>query len=687
MRSHLLGGRRWLAAGAVLATAATVFVAWGADAPPAAAADPVVVVNDTFEDGTVQGWAPRADEVVAHSTAVAHAGTGSLVVTGRTRTWEGPVKNVLTTMRPGTRYTFAVWVRLAAGTADTQLRLSLERRWQETPNYEQITGNTTVTAGGWTLLTGGYTLANDVDFLTVYVEAASSTNASFHIDDFSISYLPEVPIQTDIPALKTFLANDFKIGAAVSRAQLLGNHAQLLSRHFNSVTAGNAMKWDATEPTEGTYNWTDADAIVAYANANGMEVRGHTLVWHNQTPAWVFQNASGGTLTNSAADKAILLTRLENHIRAVAGRYAADIEHWDVANEVIDENQSDGLRRSNWYTIAGLDYLRVAFRVAREVAPNAKLFINDYNTNVAAKRDKLYALVSQLRAEGVPIDGVGHQMHVNIDWPSVSDTEAMLTKFIPLGVDQQITEMDVSVYTNSSETLPVIPEERLIRQANRYRDLFALYRRYKDNISSVTLWGLADDDTWLSTYPIARLEAPLLFDTRLQAKPAYWGIVDPTRVTPSPSAGSPSPSRSSASPSASSASPSPSRSGASPSPSRSSGSPSPSGSAAPGGCAVDYTVVGSWPGGFQGEVRITNTGTAAVNGWTLRWTFANGQQVTQAWGGTATQSGAAVTVTNAAWSGALAPGATVTVGFLANWTGGNAEPTAFTLNGGTCAVR
>ncbi|GIJ47131.1 hypothetical protein Val02_40170 [Virgisporangium aliadipatigenens] len=667
---------RWLAAAAVLTAAASVLVAWGYGAPDAAAAaDPIVVVDDTFEDGTVQGWTPRADETVAHSTAVAHAGTGSLVVTGRTRTWEGPTRNLLDTMRAGTRYTFGVYVRLAAGTADTQLSLSLERQWQGTANYEQITGNATVSAGGWTLLTGSYTLANDVDFLSVYVEAVSSADASFHLDDFTVSYVPELPIQTDIPALKTFLAGDFEIGAAVGRAQLLGNHAQLLNRHFDSITAGNAMKWDATEPTEGTYTWTDADAIVNYARTNGMRLRGHTLVWHNQTPAWVFQNASGGPLTDSAADKAILLTRLENHIRAVAGRYAADVDHWDVANEVIDENQPDGLRRSDWYTIAGLDYLRTAFRVAREVAPNAKLFINDYNTNVTTKRDKLYALVAQLRAEGVPIDGVGHQMHVNIDWPSVSETEAMLHKFIPLGVDQQITEMDVSVYTNGSESLPAIPQERLIKQADRYRDLFALYRRYRDDISSVTLWGLADDDTWLSTFPIARLEAPLLFDTRLQAKPAYWGIVDPSRVTPTP--GSPS-----------AASPSPSRSGASPSPSRSSASASPSrSSAAPGNCAVDYTVVSSWPGGFHGEVRVANTGTAPVNGWTLRWTFANGQQVTQAWGGTATQSGAAVTVTNASWSGMLVPGGTATVGFLATWTGTNAEPTAFTLNGGTCAVR
>jgi endo-1,4-beta-xylanase len=123
-----------------------------------------------------------------------------------------------------------------------------------------------------------------------------------------------------------------------------------------------------------------------------------------------------------AANKALLLSRLKAHIRGVVGHYGTDIATWDVVNEVIDENQADGLRRSRWYEIAGLDYIRTAFRVTREVAPAAKLYINDYNTNVPAKRDKLHDLVSQLKAEGVPIDGVGHQMHVNVDWPSVRRT-------------------------------------------------------------------------------------------------------------------------------------------------------------------------------------------------------------------------------------------------------------------------
>src|SRR5690606_8634838 len=169
---------------------------------------------------------------------------------------------------------------------------------------------------------------------------------------------------------------------------------------------------------------------------------------------------------------------------------------------------------------------RTAFRVAREVAPDATLLINDYNTNVPAKREALFNLVSQLRAEGVPIDGVGHQMHVNIEWPSISETEQMLDRFAPLGIEQHITEMDMSIYTNQGESFETPPPERLITQGYRYRDFFDLYREHAGEITAVTIWGLADDATWLDSFPVTRKDAPLLFDVRLQAKPAYWGIVN-----------------------------------------------------------------------------------------------------------------------------------------------------------------
>ncbi|MGB2572278.1 endo-1,4-beta-xylanase [Micromonospora citrea] len=657
---------------AVLTLAAVAAVAPLTPTPAAHAADPVVVLSSTFEDGTTEGWRARGGESVTPSTAAAHSGAGSLLTTGRTQSWQGPTRDLLAQLQKGTRYTLSVHVRLAAGEPATRARLSVQRDTGGTAAYDQVVGATPVTADGWVALTGTYTLAHDVDALSAYVETADGT-AALHIDDFTLSYVPAKPVQTDIPALREVLADDFPIGAAIGMPQIIGNHATLLRRHFASVTPGNALKWDATEPVEGQFRFADADALVGFAADNGMAVRGHTLLWHQQTPAWVFTDATGAPMTPTAANKELVLSRLEGHIRTVVGRYGDTIDTWDVANEVIDESQADGLRRSRWYELTGLDYLRTAFRVAREVAPTAKLYVNDYNTNVPAKRDKLYALVAQLRAEGVPVDGVGHQMHVNVAWPSIAETEAMLRTFVPLGVEQQITEMDVSIYTDDSQSYPSPPAELLRTQALRYRDLFALYRRYADEITSVTLWGLADDDTWLDSFPVARKDAPLLFDTELQAKPAYWGVVDPSRIDPTPSPTvSPSPTGS--------PSPSPTPTGTP--------TPTPTGTGGTGvfSCRVQYAVTGQWPGGFQAAVKVTNTGDRPLTGWTLRWSFPDGQRITQLWNGTYRQEGATVEVGNAAWNGRLAPGPGVDVGFLAGWSGANGRPGAFQVDGTPCTV-
>ncbi|HWS32423.1 MAG TPA: endo-1,4-beta-xylanase [Actinoplanes sp.] len=639
-----------------LLTALLVAVPVAGVAAVASAADdptPITVLTKDFEDGTVQGFAGRSAETLAHSTAQAHGGTGSLLVSGRTATWQGPSLDVLSTFTKGTAYTISVWVRMSEGSDNA--RLSVERRTGGVAAYDQVAGNTAVTAAGWTQLTGRYTLATDVEFLRVYVETASTTG-SFHIDDLSASYVPALPVQTGIPSIKDVIT-EFPVGAAITGAEIVTEHGQLLTKHFDSVTPGNALKWDATEPAENTFTYAQADPLMAYAKANGLAVRGHTLVWHNQTPAWVFTRADGTAMTGTAADKTLLLARLENHIRNVATHYGTDIGVWDVANEVIDESQSDGLRRSNWYTVAGLDYLRTAFRVAREVAPHAKLYINDYNTNVPAKRDFLFGLVQQLKAEGVPIDGVGHQVHINVNWPTIAETKAMIDKFVPLGIDQQVTEMDVSIYTANSESFPAPPADRLLKQAYVYRDMFALFRQYPGEITSVTLWGLADDNTWLDTFPVTRKDAPLLFDTRLQAKPAYWGVADPSRIEASPSA--------------------------------SVGTSNPEGSTPPatGACAITYRITGSWQGGFQGDVQVANTGNTALTSWKVAWQFTGGQQVSQLWGGTHTQSGAAVTVGNAAWNGSVPAGGSTSFGFLGSWTGSNPVPAAFTLNGTTCTVR
>ena len=492
-------------------------------------------IRSDFEDGTAQGWQPRIGrEQVTVTTEDKHGGTYALKVTGRQQPYDGAKINVLGKMHPGSTYTISVWVKLVPGEQPAQMRVSLERTSGGSTQYITVVPNTTVTADQWVRLTNQYTLTGTADQLFLYVESNSGT-PSFYIDDFELTYnapLPQLPIQTDIPSLKDVFAGQFDIGAAVEPSQFDSPlHVQLLTKHFNSLVAENVMKPESLAPREGQYNWANADRIVQFAREHGMKLRFHTLVWHQQTPDWFFKDANGNDMTPTPENKRLLLQRLENYIRAVVGRYKNDAESWDVVNEVIDPNQPDGMRRSKWYEITGLDYIRVAFRVTREVAgPNAKLFINDYNTHDPKKREFLYNLVTQLRSEGVPIDGVGHQTHINIESPSIELIKQSIERFAAIGLDNQITELDVSVYTNDQQSYSTVPDSVLMTQAYRYQDLFDAFRQLSDKISNVTFWGIADDHSWLHNRPIPRTDAPFLFDRQLQAKPAYWGVVDPSRL-------------------------------------------------------------------------------------------------------------------------------------------------------------
>jgi endo-1,4-beta-xylanase len=483
----------------------------------------------TAQDGGDRNWAGRGSAVVTNVTEDFHGGSRSLKTTGRTAVWNGPALNGLSKMTRGFRYRVTVWAKLAPGEAGTNLRVSIERRLGGLTNFTTVIGDTLVTANQWVKLSNLFTMPADVDFLSFYVEAPNSATAAFYIDDVEILFAPPPPIQTDIPSLKDVLAGDFPIGAAVEPTETTDlRHADLARKHFSSLTAGNAMKFGPIHSAEATYNFAGADTIAAFARSNGMVMRGHTLVWHQQNPDWLFRDAANVDLTPTPENKALMLQRLESHIRAVVPRYDDVVGTWDVVNEVIDPNQADGLRRTRWYELTGTDYIDTAFRIAREVAkPEARLCINDYSTTDAAKRQALLTVVQGLLARGVPVDCVGHQMHVNVEAPSVASLTQTVETFAALGLDNQITEMDISVYTNSTDSFPTIPETLLIQQAYRYRDFFREFRRLKDRISSVTVWGLADDNTWLKSFPIRRLDLPLFFDEDLQAKLAYWAVVDP----------------------------------------------------------------------------------------------------------------------------------------------------------------
>jgi endo-1,4-beta-xylanase len=502
-----------------------------------AAPDDQTGIQTGFENNTAQGWTPRiGEETLAVTTVTAKSGTHSLLVSGRANVYSGPKLDVFTKVHKGSKYHFSIWLKLAPGENPSELRLSLQRGYQGENKYDTIVGKTAVTADGWVELKGDYQLKNTADSLSVYIESEAGT-PSFYMDDFALTFVPPLGIETGIPSLHTVLDPYFSMGTgtAVEPFEIEGLHGELLKKHFSSVVTGNEMKPDHIQPQEGRFTFTNADTIVDFAVANGMRVRGHTLVWHNQTPSWFFKDAAGLEMTDEAdpvkraENKALLLSRLETHIKTVVEHYGTKVYAYDVVNEVIDD--AGGLRNSKWYQIAGEDFIKEAFRYARQYAPaGTKLYINDYNTEQPGKRQDLYQLVTRLLQAGVPVDGVGHQMHINVHAPSIRQIGETIELFGALGLDNQITELDMSVYSSSNERYDPVPQELLVKQGYRYKDLIAEFIRLKDYISSVTFWGMGDDNTWLKTFPVTRIDLPLLFDEQLQSKPAYWGIVDPSRL-------------------------------------------------------------------------------------------------------------------------------------------------------------
>jgi endo-1,4-beta-xylanase len=336
--------------------------------------------------------------------------------------------------------------------------------------------------------------------------------------------------------------DSFKIGAAVEPFQLEGESAEVLKHHYNSIVAENTMKPMHIQPKEGEFYWDDADKVVQFAKENDMYLRYHTLVWHNQVPDWFFLDKEGKPMVNEQdpekreENKQLLLERERTHIKTIVERYKQDVDAWDVVNEVIDD--AGGLRESPWYEITGKDFIKVAFETAREYAgEDAMLYINDYNNEVDdVKRDDFYNLVKELVNEGVPIDGVGFQSHIQLGWPSIEETRESIEMFADLGLDIQITELDVSIYgwppSGEFNTEDEIPDSILEEQAGRYKDLFDLYKEMDEVISNVTFWGIADNHTWLDDRAEEYSDdgkgkdAPFVFDSEYHVKPAYFAMMD-----------------------------------------------------------------------------------------------------------------------------------------------------------------
>lgn len=342
------------------------------------------------------------------------------------------------------------------------------------------------------------------------------------------------------PSLKDTFKNSFLVGAALNEATFAEKDtraASIVKAQFNTITPENVLKWESVHPQPGKYAFGAPDRYVEFGEKNRMFIVGHTLIWHHQTPAWVFQDEKGQPLTREP-----LLARMREHIATVVGRYKGRIQGWDVVNEALEEDGT--LRQSQWWKIIGPDYIEKAFEFAHEADPDAELYYNDYSIENEAKRKGAVELIRGLRAKGVHVTGVGIQGHDNLDWPSVEQEEAAITAFGGLGVKVMITELDINVLPSATaagsadasvdvQTRPELnpyaaglPDAIQQRLAARYAGLFRVYVKHRDVVERVTFWGVSDDTSWLNNWPIrGRTNYPLLFDREGKAKPAFEAVV------------------------------------------------------------------------------------------------------------------------------------------------------------------
>ena len=514
------------------------------------------------------------------------------------------------------------------------------------------------------------------------------------------------------------------VGTAVDTNEL--NDAPYLSAvdaEFGQLTPANAMKWDALQPSQGQFSFSRADQIMNLAQQNGQSVRGHTLVWHSQTPGWV-QNL----------DATAMRTAMRTHITTVMDRYEGEIYAWDVVNEPLNEDGT--LRNSFWLQRLGESYIADAFRAARAADPTAKLYINDYNTDgIGAKSDGMYRLVSGLLDAGVPIDGVGFQGHLAVQYGFPSQMQQNLQRFADLGLDVAITELDVRMQLPADSS-------KVSTQNTYYRNAVNACLGVTRCVG-VTFWGYSDKYSWIPNAFPGEGSAHLA-DENMQRKQAYTTVHDTLAggsnddTTPPTAPGTPSASGVTANTAAlswtastdsggsglagynvyreqgatdpqlgQSTTNSVTLTGLSPStqyqvyvrardgagnlstPSSTVTFTTEAGSGG-GSCRVAYSA-SDWGGssGFTASVTITNTGTAAVSGWTLAFSFPGNQRVTlPGWGATWAQASGspAVSATNLSWNANIAPNGSVGIGFNGTFNGSNPAPTSFTLNGATCAT-
>lgn len=486
----------------------------------------------TFEDQELGGFAARGDtEVLTVTDEANHSenGTYAVKITNRTKDWHGPSLHVEKYVDLGSEYNISAWVKLASPNS-AQLKLSTQVGTGGSASYINLQQKTVSTTDGWVKLEGKYRYTTSGgEYLTLYIES-SSADAVFYIDDISFIATGSEPIKVDtsLTPLKETYGEHFLIGNIVSAQELQGVRLEQLKYHHNIVTAENAMKPDGAYNADREFDFTDENAIVDKALAEGLQMFGHVLVWHQQTPTWLHTDGNGQPLTREQA-----LANMEAHITAAVENFGDKVIGWDVVNEAMNDNPANpedwkgALRKSGWYNAIGPDFVEQAFRIARKVLDDngwsdLKLYYNDYNDDNQNKATAIYSMVKELNEKYAAenngkllVDGIGMQAHYNLN-TNPENVRLSLERFISLGVEVSISELDITAGTNNELT-----EEQAQKQGYLFAQLMELYKEHSEHISRVTFWGLEDGSSWRAA------QSPLLFDRSLKAKPAFYAVNDP----------------------------------------------------------------------------------------------------------------------------------------------------------------
>ena len=544
--------------------------------PLSASARSTIISNKSF-DARFDSWyaTTMGGASITQVTQSPQKGDTCVYMTGRTDTWNSFAQDIADKVDNNTTYEFSVWVKLSDEyTQETVMKVGLTTK-EEGKNEEYdvypLQNNTVLASKDeWREIRGTFETAwtGTLEKLEFKVGEESSLN-SFYVDEVSVKKYRAIgaaQVQKDIPSLKEVYKDYFSIGAAVPTSSITSETAvALLSKHFNSVTHENDFKPNAllgSMPNIGEDGFPILDftkpnkilnGIKAHNEANPSNpifVRGHVLAWHSQTPDWFFRedyDMSKGFVTPE-----VMNARLEEYIKDVLTYYHGEdseypgiIYAWDVINEVINPSDgcagglrktslfSNGIADTGYYHVYGdsNEYITNAFVYANKYAPaNIKLFYNDYDETDPVKSQNIYDLLVAIQnTDGARITGMGMQAHYSFDYPSVAQIETALLKYASLGLEVQLTELDMRAGAGKQGTY----EEELLKQAYRYKDIFIMLKRLCDEgvpISNVTVWGIIDSQSWLTMQQFAegKLHYPLLFDGKYQAKPVFFAIVDPS---------------------------------------------------------------------------------------------------------------------------------------------------------------